>query len=91
MSSLMISYLTCCSIVTILVLVIFIYDFESFKENPLDNLIGTFVAILVSPLCLGFILIELIKTAYRKYRENKAKNYFVPYTLFEGPDDASPY
>lgn len=91
MSSLMIFYVTCCSITTIIILVMFILDFDSFKESPLDNLIGAFGTILVSPLCLGFIVIELIKTAYRKYKENKAKNYFVPYTLFEGPDDVSPY
>ena len=91
MSILMISYLICCSIVTILALATFIYDFDSFKESPSDNIAGAIGVILVSPLFLGFAFIELIKTTYRKYKENKAKNYFVPYTLFEGPDNVSPY
>ena len=91
MSILMISYLICCSIVTVLAVAVFIYDFDNFKESPGDNIAGTIGVILVSPLCLGFILIELIKATYRKHKENKAKNYFVPYTLFEEPDNVSPY
>ena len=91
MSILMIFYLICCSIVTILAIAAFTYDFDSFKESPGDNITGAIGLVLISPLFLGFAFIELIKITYRKYKEDKAKNYFVPYTLFEGPDNVSPY